>query len=720
LRIPHSLIPRLFAALLLCPLLAAHAEPSSCPQQDFTMGLPPLSADPHLEMHADHTHFERNGVSELSGNVLMSQDGRQFSTDALHYDNPTRTVSIDTPSLFRDRDVFIIRSDSAHYDLNSDHGDFLGAHFSLPKQSSRGSSERVDIEQKDSATFTNASYTGCSSQHETWVLNAEQLKLDQDEGVGTAHNAVLHFGGVPILYLPYFRFPIDDQRRSGFLAPTLGQSTNAGFDMRIPFYLNLAPNFDATLTPRYMSKRGEQIQGDFRYLLSSSEGNFHAEYLPRDERLLTERDYVDYSQQTRLSEHFAFDAHYAEVSDLNYFADLGGKYDAASTPFLERTAELTYQAPAQYTLRALVQDFQPLAGLTTQQNPYQRLPALLFSGQTKNRYYGLGAGLDGDFSNFARSDSIQGQRLYADPYLRWEHDEGSWFAAARSDATYAYYALNGPLDGAPSSPTRLVPQYSLDGGLRFERLTEGGQLQTLEPRLFYLYVPYHNQDQLPLFDSGAPDFDFPRLFEMNRYSGEDRIADANQLTTTLSTRILDATQGRPLLSAAIGQIYRFTSPQVTLPGEEAQPVLGGSDLVTDLDYALSSQWSIDGIALWSPDSGSFDRSETAVRYRGEHSRLDLSYRYLHGSYHQADASFSAPLFNNWHVASRVRYSFQDQSLLDAFAGFEYDTCCWTGQVFYRRYLATIDGQFNNGVYFSLVLKGLTHLGGHFQRLLPDD
>jgi LPS-assembly protein len=742
LRIPPFSIPRLIAVLLLCPLAAVHAEPSSCPQQDFTMGLPPLSADPHLEMHADHTHFERNGVSELSGNVLMSQDGRQFSTDALRYDNPTRTVSIDTPSLFRDRDVFIIRSGSAHYNLNSDHGDFLGAQFSLPKQSSRGTSERVDIEEKDSATFTNTTYTGCSPQHETWILKADQLKLDQDEGVGTAHNAVLHFGGVPILYLPYFRFPIDDQRRSGFLAPTIGQSTNSGFDMRIPFYLNLAPNLDATLTPRYMSKRGEQIQGDLRYLLPGSEGNFHGEYLGRDERLRTERDYVDYQQQTRLSEHLAFDAHYAEVSDLNYFADLGGKYDAASTPFLERIAELTYEAPAQYTVRGLVQDFQPLAGLTSQQNPYQRLPALLFSGQTKNRYYGVGAGLDGDFSNFTRSDSVDGQRLYADPYLRWERDEGSWFAAARSDATYAYYNLHGsaddsqpangpfarstprqltlPQDDSSSQPQRMVPQYSLDGGLRFERLTETGRLQTLEPRLFYLYVPYHDQDQLPLFDSGAPDFDFPRLFEMNRYSGEDRIADANQLTTTLSTRVLDATQGHQLLSAAIGQIYRFTSPRVTLPGEELQPVRGGSDFVTDVDYALSPQWSIDGIALWSPDSGSFDRSETAVRYRGEHSRFDVSYRYLHGSYHQADASFSAPLFNNWHLASRVRYSFQDQSLLDAFAGLEYDTCCWTGQIFYRRYLATIDGEFNNGVYFSLVLKGLTHLGGNFQRLLPDD
>lgn len=719
-RIPYRLARRLTVALLLLPLKAAFAEPASCPQQDLTQGLPPLSRDPRLEMHADHTRLERDGVSELSGNVFLAQSGRQFTTESLRYENQTRTLRIDTPSLFRDADVFIIRSNSARYDLNTDKGEFVDSHFSLPRQASRGTSERIEIADQSRATFSKSTYTGCPPDHETWVLKSDQLRLDEDEGIGTARDSVLHFGGVPVLYLPYFRFPIDNQRQSGFLAPTFGQSTNTGFDLRAPFYLNLAPNYDTTLTPRIMTKRGAQIQDDARFLLSQSEGTFHAEYLPYDQEVHTERDYVDYQQQTRLSEHFAFDAHYAEVSDLNYFADMGGKYDAASTPFLERTAELTYEAPAQYTVRALVQDFQPLAGLTSEQNPYQRLPALLFSGQTKNRYFGLGAGLDGDFSNFERSNSVEGQRLYADPYLRWEQDRSGWFAAAQTDLTYSAYQLTGPLDGAPTQPQRTVPQYSVDGGLRFERNAGDDRVQTLEPRLFYLYVPYHNQDQLPLFDSGAPDFDFPRLFEMNRYSGEDRIADADQLTTTLSTRVLDASQGRELLSAAVGQIYRFSTPRVTIPGEESTPVRGGSDLVADVDYALAARWKVDGIALWSPDTGSFDRTETALRYRGDNSRMDFSYRYLHGSYHQVDSSFSAPVFNHWHLAGRMRYSIQDQSLLDAFGGVEYDTCCWTGQLFYRRYLATINGQFNNGVYFSVVLKGLSHLGGNFQRLLPDD
>jgi LPS-assembly protein len=701
-------------------IAAAHAEPSSCPQQDYSQELPPMPADPRLEMHADQSLFERNGISTLSGSVFMSQNGREFAAQSLHYDGAARRIDVESQSLFRDRDVFIIRSDQAHYDLNNDRGQFLGTQFSLPKQSSRGSSERIDLEEQNTATLTAARYTGCSPEHESWVLQSSTLKLDQEEGLGTAHNAVLRFGGVPVFYVPYFRFPIDDQRRTGMLVPTFGESTRTGLDLRVPVYLNLAPNYDATLTPRIMSRRGEQIQGDFRYLLSHSEGTLHGEYLPYDQETHVERNYVDYSQQTLISRQLAFDAHYAEVSDLNYFADLGGKYDSAATPYLERVATLTYQAPAQYSVKLLAQDFQPLAGLTSAQNPYQRLPAILFDGRTKNRYLGFGAGLDTDFSNFSRSDSVEGQRLYADPYIRWEEDRSSWFAAAQSDLTYTAYNLTGTLaNDQPSEPRRTLPQFSLDGGLRFERLTGNGDLQTLEPRLFYLYVPYRDQAQLPLFDTGAPDFDFPQLYSTNRYSGIDRISDANQLTTAVTTRVLDPDLGRPQLTASLGQIYRFQAPRVALPNENT-PDRGSSDYVANVDYTLSRRWAAESIVLWSPDSGSFDRTEAGVRYRGEASRFDLSYRYLHGSYRQADASFSAPVSGNWRLAGRLRYSIQDQSLLDTFAGVEYDTCCWALQTFYRRYLASIDGQFNDGVYFQVVLKGLTHLGSGFNTLLPPD
>ena len=696
---------------------AAQAEPSSCAQQEFTQELPLSPIDPRIIIGADTTQLEQNGLSTLSGSVHIAKDGRELAADKVHYDDVNRTVYIDSESLFRYGNVIIVKSQNAQYDLNTDHGIFNEAQFSLPQMASRGSSKQVTLDKRNTAELTDARYTGCAPGHEAWVLEASHIRLDNQEGMGSAKNATLRFGGVPIFWAPYFRFPIDNQRRSGLLVPTFGDLSNTGLDFRAPVYLNLAPNYDATLTPRYMSKRGLQMQGDFRYLFAHADGKLHGEYLGQDQDTGVQRDYIDYSQDTRINHRLGFEAHYANVSDPSYFSDLGGTYDAVSTPYLERDAQLTYQAPTQYTVRLLAQDFEPLAGLTQAQNPYQRMPALLVDGHTKNRFYGVGAGFDGDFSNFSRAESIEGQRLYADPYLRWEADHVGWFAAAQSDLTYTAYSLSGPLDGNPNDPRRTLPLYSLDSGLRFERTTGSGLLQTLEPRLYYLYVPYRNQNALPVFDTGRPDFDFPQLFANNRYSGEDRISDANQLTTALSTRLLDPYRGQPLLTATIGQIYRFEAPRVTLPGEDA-PDRGTSDYIGDVDYAISAHWTLASAVQWSPDSGQFNRGEVGVHYAGEQSQLDVAYRYRRGLLEQTDTSFVVPVNDRWKLAARVRYSVQDDRLLDSFAGVEYQTCCWALRTTYRRYLASADGHFNDGVFFQLELKGLTRIGTSYESLLP--
>lgn len=711
--------PRLAAAFLLAGAATAQAAPGSCPQQDLTHELPQSPFDPQLIVNADHFAQDAKNVYTLSGSVHVAQAGREFKADALHYDADAHTVSADSESLFRNTDQVIVRSQRASYDLEADSGQFFGTRFSLPRQAARGSAEEILVQQRTQAELFGARYTSCPPEHESWLLSAEHLHLNQDSGLGTAHDAVLHVGGVPVLWLPYFQFPIDDRRRSGFLVPTFGQSRRDGFDLRVPFYINLAPNYDLTLIPRILTKRGVQLGSEFRYLLDGTHGELHTEYLNNDADTSQERDYVDYTQQTRFSRGFAFSAHYAEVSDPNYFADLGGsKFDSVSTPYLERSAQLTYQAPAQYTIRTLVQDFQPLAGLTSAENPYQRIPAVLFSGQTKNRWNGLGAGLDGDFTNFSRTDSVEGQRLYADPYLRWEQDHRSWFAAAQTDFTYTAYNLSGTADGDPTSPRRGVPQFSLDSGLRFDRITASGNLQTLEPRLFYLYVPYRAQNDLPVFDSGLPDFDFPQLFSRNRYSGEDRIADANNLTTALTTRLLDPNLGVPRLTASIGQIYHFQGSRVSLP-DENPPDQGSSDYVGDLSYQLTRHWSSEGLSLFSPDLGKFTRSDFVLRYNDEHgTRLDLGYRYLRESYEQTDLSLTTPIKGGWSLAGRVRYSLRDQELLDGFGGIEYQTCCWAIRTTYRRYLTAANGQFDEGFYLQVELKGLTHVGSGFQNLLP--
>lgn len=715
------------ALLLLAMASGADAEMSSCPQLTYGTAFSPASTDQHMLIQADQVSgsLGNGGISRLTGSVHVSQNGKQFSTSQMDFDRTTQHLLVNQESLFRDRH-FIIKSGTANFDLNSQSGVFTDSQFTLPQRNSRGDAKRISVARSGTATLKQAEYTTCSPGDQSWLLQASSIKLNQTEGLGTARNAVLRFQGVPILYLPYFQFPTDSRRRSGLLLPTIGEGGNTGFDARIPLYLNLAPNFDDTFTPRLMTRRGVQLSNDFRYLLDRNTGSFFYQYLNQDAVTGHERSFIHLQQQGLLSNRLSLDVNFAQVSDINYFNDFGGAYTDSSlanstTPYLPRGAALTYHGTEPYTIRLLAESYQPLAIISDPNNkPYTRLPELDFDGITSNRFENIRAGIDSSATNFERQNSIQGQRLFLDPYLRWDLDRTAWYAYSRIDGTYTKYALSGPLNGLPQNPQRVLPEYSLGGGLKFERTTDSGLLQTLEPQLFYLYVPYQNQDDLPVFDSGLPDFNFPALFARNRYTGEDRIADADQLTSVLTTRLIDPTTGLVRLSASVGQVYRFVAPKVGLPGTDL-PSAGTSDYIGSIDYRLSQHWDTQSTVEWSPADNHFTRGAAALRYRGDNQeRFDIAYQYQQGLFNQADISFVVPIYDRWHVAGRVIYSIRDASSLEAFGGIEYETCCWAIRVGARRYISSVTGGFSTGTFLQFTLKGLTSLGRGWANLLPID
>jgi LPS-assembly protein len=701
---------------------ALGADPPSCAQLDYAQELPPMAPDPRLELDADHVDASQSGISRLSGSVRVSRNGRQFSADTVNYDDRDRRVRIDTQSLYRDERI-VIKSQRADFDLNADTGVFEDSEFTILPLAARGTAERIEVARAGTAQMSKLSYTSCAPGSEAWLLTADRLQLDNNEGVGYAHDALLRFQDVPILWVPYFRFPIDGQRHSGFLPPTIGETNKTGFDFKIPFYLNLASNYDATLIPRVMSERGAQIDGRLRYLGERSEGSFYGEYLPNDQKVDRSRSFVNFNHEGLINQRLSLETHYAEVSDRQYFEDLGGSIDQTSTPYLPRGASLTYQAPTTYTIQALVQSYQPISStLTPDGDPYKRLPQIRLDALTKRSYLGTHAGIDGEFTNFVRENSVQGQRFVAQPYLRWEQDRNAWFASSQADLSYTAYRLSNVAPGIPEEPRRTLPILSAEGGLRFERVLADGRLQTLEPHLFYLFVPYRNQDPLPLFDTGLPDFDFPELFARNRYTGEDRISDANQLTSALSTRLIDPASGLVRLTASVGEIYRFSAPRVDLPGA-AQPSTGTSDYLATADYQISRRWAAAATAEWTPEFDRISRSAFALRYRDPDAgalgqRVDLAYRYRQGLLEQADLGLSQPISDAWRVATRLQYSLRDSRSLNSFVGAEYQTCCWAIQATYRRYLSNFQGQFSNGFYLQFELKGLGHLGNSFDTLLP--
>lgn len=712
------------AQALVCPQLGTH--------EDLSL---PAPEDDRLRLTADQAEITQDGLSTLAGTVRLVQGGNRLEAQALSYDRDTQKVKLSAESLFRSREL-LVRSREAELDLANETGTFHGAEFTLVDRAARGAAATVNLS-KSVVSIEDVYYTTCAPGSRAWFLEASDIELDREEGLGRAKHARLRFGYVPILYAPWFQFPIDDRRRTGLLFPTIGDSDNTGLDVRVPLYLNLAPNYDAQITPRYMSERGTQIATEGRYLTTNSTGRAAYEYLDEDRLLDERRAYFSFGHDGLINRRLALAARYGEVSDTAYFEDLGGRLEASAITHLERSAQLTYASPGAYSMLARVTDFQtvsetallnPLTGLPDADlEPYKRLPEFRLDALTRKARLGTRLGLTGQYVNFVRDTPPEGQRVDLNPYLRFVADRSAWYVASRLDLRYTRYVVSEPQSGDPVDPTRTLPQFNLDAGLRFERLTGDGELQTLEPRLYYLYVPHRDQSLLPQFDSGEPDFDFVQLFAANRFSGIDRISDANHLALAFTSRLLDPQDGVQRLRASLGQIYRFEPTQVFLQdcvGEACTADSGGTDYIAELDYRLPFDLSLNTTGQWSQDRNEVVRGGVGLRYRNDRVRGDLVYRYreqlpLTGTpLEQFDASASTPLFGAVSAVGRWRFSREGSRTLEALGGLEYETCCWALRGAYRRYQFNTDLEYTTGLYLQLELKGLTRIGAGFQSLLP--
>jgi LPS-assembly protein len=713
LRLRQLLLP---IALIAMP---AYGQELMCPQ--MSPEVIPLgdSEAEGIQILADEAVLDRAGGSVLSGGVFLRDGDRAFSAESLRFDESQRLVTIADRSIFRSEALLVV-SESAEFNLAAETGSFHETEFTLIDAGARGGASELHVDAAGTAIMRGGRYTTCAPEDNSWMLQASSIRLNHEEGLGTATHARLHFLGVPILYVPWFQFPIDNRRRTGLLFPTVGNSSRTGVDLRWPIYINLAPNYDAQLIPRYMSRRGLQLGSEFRYLMRQSRGSARVEHIANDEVYGDSRTYGEFAHEGRFSERLAIAANYAEVSDREYFEDFGGNIDLSALTFLERRLQLIYNAPAAYTVGFLVQNYQVIDPSVAQtEQPYRRLPQITFDALSSRNFLYTRAGISAEYVNFDSDDVVEGQRTTLTPFLRTFVDRSAWFFGSRADLNYTAYELRNTQAGQPRSPSRSVPTLSAEGGLRFERMTDSGNLQTLEPRLFYLYTPFRDQNDLPVFDSGEPDFDIVQLFARNRFSGIDRISDANQLAGAVTSRLLDADTGEVRWSATLGQLLRFSNSAVTLPGQpEAES--GATDFIAGLDYRLSRRFSAAVSTLWSPDDEEFNRLITALRYRDGSRRADVAYRYRRDILEQADVSFATPLLGRWEAIARWRYSIADNRSLESVVGMGYETCCWTGRVTWRRYLSSARGDFDSGIYLQLELKGLGGIGSGFMSMLPPE
>ena len=717
----------IYASFLLFVPVAHAAEPLAC-QNTLSTQLAER-AQPTQQQLADENTVELTAgeleaqlgdrpTASMTGGVLLRRGDKLAGADSAIFDPDDRALHLDGNVRYEDPDTQIL-SDSAEFSYDSGRIVFEGAEFTLGANNARGSADRLLINQQGQLQLDQVSYTTCPPGSKDWELQADDIDLDTRNGVGTARNVKLRFKNIPILYAPYISFPISDARKSGILTPEIGSTGRSGNELSVPYYWNIAPNYDATITPRLLTERGLQLQTEFRYLTERSDGIITAQYLPNDDQVDRARHMTSINHRTLFRNGWRNLIDFREVSDDQYFEDLGGSLSLSSITQLNQSVSFDWFTD-NMSFFGQVQNYQTLDNaLLPTEEPYQRLPQLLFDGYWPDQFMGLAAGINAEIVNFDRDVGVTGWRVNLSPQIDLPVSGPGWFIKPAVAFDYTRYELSNTLPGEQTDPTRSLPITSFDSGFVLERTMSGGsrRIQTIEPRLLYVHIPHRDQDSLPVFDTIIPDLNLVQLFRKNRFLGVDRIGETDHVSIGITSRILDVSTGKDLFTATIGQTVYLSDRQVTLPGMSPDN-LESSDFIAELQFFLHENLNFDIGHQWGSGNSGTVKSEARLQYRPESNKiLNVAYRFRRNSLEQGDLSWSWPIKTQWNFVGRYNYSFRDQEVLEQFFGLEYESCCWGLRMVARQHISTRDGTRDSSVGLQLVLKGMTSVGTAAGKLL---
>ncbi len=612
--------------------------------------------------------------------------------------------------------------DELRLNLESGAGYVLHPTYELQQNNARGAAERVDFESRDVARVSEGTYSTCEGPDPDWYLKADTLRLDRGRDLGTATKSIVYFKGVPILGTPAMSFPMSDARKSGVLPPTFGTTSTGGLELMLPYYFNIAPNRDLTLYPKLIARRGLQLGAEARYLGASYSGQTTVEALAHDRVTNTDRYAITSVHNQVLAPGLGLNWNINAASDDNYPSDFASTLTASSQRLLLRDLSLNYggwfgNLTARASNYQVLQDY--VNGAPTIGRPYDRLPQVTFTTSRLN-VNGFDWSVESDFTRFWHPDLVRGDRAYFNPRISYPIISPGYFLTPKLSFDATAYRLDNAVPGAPTSLSRAVPTFSLDGGLVFERDTTffGRPVtQTLEPRLFYVKTPFRDQSRFPIFDTALADLNFTQLFSENRYAGHDLIGDANQLTAALVTRYIDP-DGAERMRLAIGQRFSFSDQRVMLPGETHE---SRSDLLLAATGKLTPTITVDGNLQYSQTLRQSTRSNYAMRWEPAPKKvLNLQYRRdKPGSdllnplneLKQFDVSGQWPIAQRWYAVGRINYSLPDQTVAEGLLGLEYKADCWIFRVVAQR-IPTAAEKATSAIFIQLELNGLSKLGSN--------
>jgi LPS-assembly protein len=686
----------------------------------------------HIEADSVEGHVDAEVIAR--GQVNFSRPGQSLNAEEMRFHQTSEQLEANGNIVFR-QELNTVWGETLKLNLSTRLGALTQASYEIIGKGGmpvHGRAQTVHFDGPEHYRLAEASYTTCPLTDPDWQLKSSEVTLNYATSVGTARQVRVEYLNTPILYTPWMDFGLDDKRKSGFLAPSYGASDTRGLELATPWYWNIAPNLDATLTPHVMTKRGVRLGGELRYLQPLHQGSLYTEWLPQDRVARSDRYLGMWEHKQRWGSGWSWNVHAEHASDDQYFRDLSSLSSQTSQSLLPRQADIGYDAPW-WNVRARVLSYQVLQDPAEPiSEPYRRLPQLqLYASRNLFSANGPRFDLISEYNHFDHADDthVRGGRLHVYPSLSWPLKTSYATLTPKLGVQYSRYDLDLGSSASPTdslgtstagfaSQSRSLPVASLDASLLMERdwTFLGHQyVQTLEPRAYYVYIPYRDQAQIPVFDTGVADLSLASLFSENQFIGVDRINDANQFTLAVTSRIFEDATGIERLQATLGQRYHFSNQQVTLRGTAARNS-DTSDIVAVLAGQLSRRLAVNAGVQVNADTGSVIKANLGGAWRqGKGKLLNLDYRYISDSLgasqklNQVDLSSQWPLGRKWSGLARINYSLPDSRIVEGLAGFEYNAGCWSLRGVMQR-LVTAQNTTSSAFYLQLELRGLTMLG----------
>lgn len=701
------------ATQLICPL--PQFDPIAISQY------PAMPGDIHI--YSQTTEIEKDQVARFSGGVVLSQDDQRISADELSFNREKAEIKASGDIHFQRNGVNVFAKGLSASEADQATS-LSGASYYLANNPGHGSAGNIIVTANGDLLLEDSSFTTCYGDTPDWQLNASAISISTEKNQGEAYHARLSLFDVPVLYVPYFSFPVTDERKSGLLAPKIKSSDKSGFQLELPYYLNLAENYDATITPRYMSKRGLQLLTEFRYLVDQQNGKIDIEYLNKDDELANSNDarYLWRFQHIgNFSDNFRAHIDYTSISDDNYLVDIGSSHYNSNDAYLYQIGELAYFGETWQAL-VKVQDFEVLGNHV---QSYKTLPQIELSSYNDLGFWNGRFDLYSEFSRFEtpNQDLAEASRLHLEAGVTFPINTPAYFFNSEFKLLQTYYKQDRIQPGSEleKNVNRTLPKVRFHGGINFDRsinFAGSDYTQTLEPQLQYLYIPDEDQSGIGIYDTATLQDDYQGLFRDRRFSGLDRIAEANQYSWGITSRVLDSANTEKL-RVSLGRIVYLNDSNINA-NEDLGIAADKSALAADLFFHANAQWQFSGNIQYNTDTDTTTRSNVNIDYRQNRDNIyQLNHRYTNNlsgeTLEQLSLLSSVRLNTEWQFVGRFTQDLRQKRSLESYAGFQYESCCWAVRLAYHRHInSNLDefsihnenrDEFDSGFVLQFVIKG---------------